>query len=63
MPAPISTISLVVPRHSQENIVLAIGKGSGLLEAWICNVFGKKIHSAGVYDAHDQVVHLSHFVL
>ncbi|URD95126.1 WD40 [Musa troglodytarum] len=56
MPAPISTISLVVPRHSQENIVLAIGKGSGSLEAWICNVFGKKIHSAGVYDAHDQVV-------
>ncbi|XP_064963102.1 uncharacterized protein LOC135581506 isoform X2 [Musa acuminata AAA Group] len=56
IPAPISTISLVVPRHSQENIVLAIGKGSGSLEAWICNVFGKKIHSAGVYDAHDQVV-------
>ncbi|XP_065001685.1 uncharacterized protein LOC135634895 isoform X3 [Musa acuminata AAA Group] len=56
IPAPISTISLVVPRQSQENIVLAIGKGSGSLEAWICNVFGKKIHSAGVYDAHDQVV-------
>lgn len=52
-----------MPRHSQENIVLAIGKGSGSLEAWICNVFGKKIHSAGVYDAHDQVVYLSHFVL
>ncbi|WOK99671.1 hypothetical protein Cni_G08383 [Canna indica] len=52
----ISTISLAVPRKSQEKIVLAIGKGSGSIEVWICHVSCKKIQSAGFYDAHDQVV-------
>ncbi|XP_073108017.1 uncharacterized protein [Elaeis guineensis] len=55
-PSPISAISLIVPMHSQDKVVLAIGKGSGSLEAWICHKFSNEIQSAGIYDAHDQVV-------
>lgn len=57
MPASISLISLTVPKQSQEKIVLAIGKGSGSLEVWICNISCKKVQSAGFYDAHDQMVY------
>ncbi|KAG1347809.1 hypothetical protein COCNU_06G016380 [Cocos nucifera] len=55
-PSPISTISLIVPIQSQDKVVLAIGKGSGSIEAWICHKFSNEIQSAGIYDAHDQVV-------
>ncbi|XP_038982100.1 uncharacterized protein LOC103720062 [Phoenix dactylifera] len=54
--SPISTISLIVPIQSQDKVVLAIGKGSGSIEAWICHIFSNRIQSAGIYDAHDQVV-------
>lgn len=49
-----------MPIQSQDKVVLAIGKGSGSIEAWICHIFSNKFQSAGIYDAHDQVVCL-HF--
>ncbi|KAG6480558.1 hypothetical protein ZIOFF_057142 [Zingiber officinale] len=56
LPVPISLISLAVPKQSQGTIVLAIGKGSGTLEVWICHDLCRKLKSVGSYNAHDQVV-------
>lgn len=53
---PISTISLAVPVQSLDKVIMAIGKGSGSLEVWICHICSNKLESAGVYNAHDQVV-------
>ncbi|XP_074575679.1 uncharacterized protein LOC141832095 [Curcuma longa] len=56
LPVPISVISLAVPKQSQGTSVLAIGKGYGTLEVWICHDLCRKLKSAGSYNAHDQVV-------
>ncbi|CAA7410944.1 unnamed protein product [Spirodela intermedia] len=53
---PISTLAMAVPMKSPDSFVLAIGKGSGSLEAWICNVSSSKFERVGTYNAHDQVV-------
>lgn len=58
LPVPISLISLAVPKNTEGTIVLAIGKGSGMLEVWICDDLCRKLKSAGSYNAHDQVVYL-----
>lgn len=47
-----------MPKQSQGTIVLAIGKGSGTLEVWICHDLCRKLKSVGSYNAHDQVVYL-----
>lgn len=53
---PVSAVSLVVPPQSPDKVLVAIGKGSGLLSVWICYTSGRKCHKAGHYEAHDQVV-------
>ncbi|XP_010525571.1 PREDICTED: uncharacterized protein LOC104803340 [Tarenaya hassleriana] len=54
-PVPISTLSLVVCNHS-EAMHLAIGKGSGSFEVWICEISACKFKRIGSCDAHDQVI-------
>lgn len=53
---PVSVLSLIVPVHSTNSLFLAIGKGSGSLEVWICEISTRKFHKAGSYDAHGQIV-------
>ncbi|KAF8379920.1 hypothetical protein HHK36_027385 [Tetracentron sinense] len=54
--APVSVLSLTVPVESVHKMVLAIGKGSGSLEVWICDISSCEFYNAGSYDAHDHVV-------
>ncbi|XP_011621037.1 uncharacterized protein LOC18427718 [Amborella trichopoda] len=53
---PVSAISLGVPSKSRNKFLLAVGKGSGLLEVYECLLSSTKFHIAGHVDAHDQVV-------
>ncbi|KAL5737080.1 hypothetical protein ACOSQ2_031868 [Xanthoceras sorbifolium] len=53
---PISVLSIIVPVQSPHKILLAVGKGSGSFEVWICDISSSKFEKAGSYDAHDQVV-------
>ncbi|XP_062119983.1 uncharacterized protein LOC133834398 [Humulus lupulus] len=53
---PISVISLTVPARSSTEILLAVGKGSGIFEVWICDISNSKYDKFGSYDAHDNVV-------
>ncbi|OVA04709.1 WD40 repeat [Macleaya cordata] len=55
-PAPVSVLSLTAPARSLDEILLAIGRGSGSLEVWICDILSCKFQCAGLYDAHGQVV-------
>eukprot|EP01018_Ginkgo_biloba_P013249 Gb_36153 [translate_table: standard] len=53
---PVSALSLAVPSQSLDKVLVAIGKGSGLLSVWICYTSGRKCHKAGHFEAHDQLV-------
>ncbi|KAJ0044643.1 hypothetical protein Pint_05181 [Pistacia integerrima] len=53
---PIYVLSLCVPARSSHQMLLAIGKGSGSFDVWICDISSNKFDKAGSYDAHDQVV-------
>ncbi|KAM7463624.1 hypothetical protein LguiA_031745 [Lonicera macranthoides] len=53
---PISVLSLIVPAQSPGQLLLAVGKGSGSLEVWICDLSAHKFDKAGSYDAHDHIV-------
>ncbi|GAV61134.1 WD40 domain-containing protein/TFIIIC_delta domain-containing protein/zf-TFIIIC domain-containing protein [Cephalotus follicularis] len=53
---PISVLSILVPVQSPHNMLLAVGKGSGSLEVWICDMSCRQFDRAEAYDAHDQVV-------
>uniref|UniRef100_A0A5B6YNM7 Transcription factor IIIC 90kDa subunit N-terminal domain-containing protein n=2 Tax=Davidia involucrata TaxID=16924 RepID=A0A5B6YNM7_DAVIN len=53
---PVSVLSLIVPRQSSRKMLLAVGKGSGSFEVWICNISANKFDRAGSYDAHDHIV-------
>ncbi|KAG0462447.1 hypothetical protein HPP92_020923 [Vanilla planifolia] len=54
--SPVSTIALVIQEKTPDNVVLAVGRGSGLLEIWTYVATSKKLESAGYYNAHEQVV-------
>lgn len=51
-----SVFSSILPVQSPQEMLLAVGKGSGSLEVWKCDIFSKKFDKAGSYDVHDQVV-------
>lgn len=51
-----SVLSLVTPAQEGENILVAVGKGSGSFEVWECDMESGKLDKAGCYDAHDYVV-------
>ncbi|XP_020251912.1 uncharacterized protein LOC109829178, partial [Asparagus officinalis] len=53
---PVSTISLVVPLPSPDKFFLAIGRGSGSLEACIYQISSNKVDSMCLYNAHNQAV-------
>ncbi|CAK9141586.1 unnamed protein product [Ilex paraguariensis] len=53
---PVSTLSLNVPVRSRPEMLLAIGKGSGSFDLWICDITTSKFDKAGSYDAHDHIV-------
>ncbi|PON71979.1 WD repeat containing protein [Parasponia andersonii] len=53
---PVSVISLSVPAWSPNKMLLAVGKGSGSLEVWICDTSNRKFDKFGSSDAHDNVV-------
>ncbi|XP_017243119.1 uncharacterized protein LOC108215228 isoform X1 [Daucus carota subsp. sativus] len=53
---PVSTLSLTVPIASAEKILLAVGKGSGALEVWKCDISTRKFHKVGSDDLHGHVV-------
>ncbi|KAM7262790.1 hypothetical protein ACFE04_000473 [Oxalis oulophora] len=53
---PVSVLSDVVPSDSPHKMLLAIGKGSGSIEIWKCDVSGSKFDKADSHDAHSQVV-------
>lgn len=37
-------------------MLLAIGKGSGSFEIWLCDISSKEFNKLGSYDAHDYIV-------
>ena len=37
-------------------MLLAIGKGSGSFEIWLCDISSKEFDKLGSYDAHDYIV-------
>ncbi|KAF7816631.1 transducin/WD40 repeat protein [Senna tora] len=53
---PVSVLSATVPIQSSSEMLLAIGKGSGSFEIWLCDISCHKFHKLGSYDAHDHVV-------
>ncbi|KAK9093786.1 hypothetical protein Scep_025255 [Stephania cephalantha] len=53
---PISVLSLNTPSKSQDKLLLAVGKGSGSLEIWICDVTCCDFQAAGSYEVHSQAV-------
>ncbi|XP_021833945.1 uncharacterized protein LOC110773731 [Prunus avium] len=53
---PVSVLSVIVPAKSPHKMHLAVGKGSGSFELWICDISSKKIDKIGPYDAHNQTV-------
>ncbi|KAF6159596.1 hypothetical protein GIB67_034558 [Kingdonia uniflora] len=55
-PAAISVLSLTVTSESLDEILLAIGKGSGSLEVCICDISNCKFRTAGLYEVHGQVI-------
>ncbi|PIA44102.1 hypothetical protein AQUCO_01700014v1 [Aquilegia coerulea] len=54
--APVSVLSLTASAESPEKMLLAVGRGSGSLEVWICDISNFKFQIIGSYDAHVQVV-------
>lgn len=61
-PVPVSTLSFVVNNHSNA-MHLAIGKGSGSLEVWKCEISTRKFEQVASTNAHDQVVSLYSFTI
>ncbi|XP_073138680.1 uncharacterized protein [Henckelia pumila] len=54
--APVSVLSLTVPRQTPPNLLLAIGKGSGSFEVWTMNMPSHEFEIIGCYNAHDHIV-------
>ncbi|KAF3778000.1 hypothetical protein EJ110_NYTH44613 [Nymphaea thermarum] len=53
---PVSVLSCVAPSKSPNEILLAVGKGSGLLEVLRCDISSGEIKFNRQFNAHDQVV-------
>ncbi|KAG8387625.1 hypothetical protein BUALT_Bualt02G0040600 [Buddleja alternifolia] len=54
--ATVSILSLTVPSHSPQKLLLAIGKGSGSFEVWVLDMSANKFEKVGCYNAHDRIV-------
>ncbi|MED6127088.1 hypothetical protein PIB30_084815 [Stylosanthes scabra] len=53
---PVSVISVTVHVQCSSKMLLAIGKGSGSFEIWLCDISSKEFDKIGSYDAHDNIV-------
>ncbi|KAM5569686.1 hypothetical protein ABKV19_016944 [Rosa sericea] len=53
---PVSALSVTVPAQCPQTMHLAVGKGSGFCEVWICNISGQKFHKISPRDGHSQIV-------
>ncbi|RVW89056.1 hypothetical protein CK203_029326 [Vitis vinifera] len=53
---PVSVLTLIVPVQSPQKMFLAVGKGCGSFEVWICDLSIRKFDRIGSYNAHDHVV-------
>lgn len=53
---PVSALSVTVPAQCPQTMHLAVGKGSGFCEVWICNISGQKFHKISPHDGHSQIV-------
>ncbi|KAJ8563414.1 hypothetical protein K7X08_031866 [Anisodus acutangulus] len=51
-----SVVSLTVSGQSPNKVLLAIGKGSGSIEVWTCDILVRRFEKAGSCDAHNHVV-------
>ncbi|CAN4099079.1 unnamed protein product [Withania somnifera] len=51
-----SIVSLTVSGQSPNKMLLAIGKGSGSIEVWTCDILVHRFEKAGSCDAHNHVV-------
>ncbi|XP_059300256.1 uncharacterized protein LOC132052640 [Lycium ferocissimum] len=51
-----SVVSLIVSGQSPNKMLLAIGKGSGSIEVWTCDILACRFEKAGSCDAHNHVV-------
>lgn len=55
---PVSVVSLIVPIQSANKMHLAVGKGSGSFDVWICDISSTtgKFDKLGSYGAHDHII-------
>lgn len=53
---PVSALSVIVPAQFPHIVHLAVGKGSGFFEVWICNISGQKFDKIIPCDGHSQIV-------
>ncbi|XP_060172682.1 uncharacterized protein LOC132603565 [Lycium barbarum] len=51
-----SVVSLIVSGQSPNKMLLAIGKGSGSIEMWTCDIPARRFEKVGSCDAHNHVV-------
>lgn len=51
-----SMVSLTVSGQSPNKMLLAIGKGSGSVEVWTCDILLRRFEKAGSCDAHNHAV-------
>ncbi|XP_010253730.1 PREDICTED: uncharacterized protein LOC104594717 isoform X2 [Nelumbo nucifera] len=55
-PVPVSVLSVIFPIQTLDEMLLAIGKGSGSLEVWRCGISSHKFQKFGSYGAHEHIV-------
>ena len=60
---PISTLSIAIPTKAPDFFVLAIGKGSGSVEAFLCHPSSEKLVRLGAYHSHNLVVFLNFSII
>lgn len=53
---PISLVSVIATEGSHDDIVLAVGKCSGSLETWKCDISSCSFESLGIFSSHDQAI-------
>ncbi|XP_057418381.1 uncharacterized protein LOC130712569 isoform X2 [Lotus japonicus] len=53
---PVSVLSVTVHAQYPSKMLLAIGKGSGSFEIWLCDVSSRVFDKLGSYDSHDCII-------
>ncbi|XP_061365265.1 uncharacterized protein LOC133308636 isoform X2 [Gastrolobium bilobum] len=53
---PVTVLSITVHVQYSSKMLLAIGKGSGSFEIWLCDISSREFDKFGSFDAHDYAV-------